>query len=282
MVEKIKQMLAEIKSEKKQISLFALIKNEETIDEWSLVLSAKWADVNGQVAFDYLVSKLRSFLKSDELTKITRINLVKTDDKHVLLLNRLYTVSFENPVEIDSVQLMNFNLRNSLIFESNIVKDEVEYTPISDVPLSSVISMDGERLYWYARDGKRYRFIDERVFHTWFPPEVSYPHVYKISPTDLATIYIGGNVTYKPGTKLIKVKSDPKHYAISKGGRIHWVETDNLAKALFGENWKDFVDEVPDVFFVNYSIGKPITRVSDYDRNKELGSVRTVDDNIFP
>jgi hypothetical protein len=68
-----------------------------------------------------------------------------------------------------------------------------------------------------------------------------------------------GAVTYRPGTRMVKIVSDPKVYVIARGGILRWVSSEAMAAQLFGATWNTMIDDVPDSFFVNYKIGDPVT-----------------------
>ena len=93
---------------------------------------------------------------------------------------------------------------------------------------------------------------------------------------ELAAIQIGGNVTYKPGVKMIKINSDPKTYAIGEGGALRWVSTESAAIALYGSDWNKKIDDVPDAFFSNYSRGEDIEVASDFNPANETASATTI------
>lgn len=114
-------------------------------------------------------------------------------------------------------------------------------------------------VYYCGNDGKRYVFPNERIFFSWFS---DFGAVKRISNVELATIPIGGNVTYRPGTRLIKIMTDPKVYAISRGGLLRWVPSESEARKLFGADWNRQIDDVSDAFFVNYRIGEPIPELN--------------------
>lgn len=115
-----------------------------------------------------------------------------------------------------------------------------------------LIKASGPAVYYYAADGKRYVFPNEKTYFSWFR---DFSAVRTISDTELASILIGGNATIRPGTKLVKITTDPKVYAVSHDGLLHWVESEAVAVALYGSAWASRVVDVPDSFFVNYSIG---------------------------
>ncbi len=138
------------------------------------------------------------------------------------------------------------------------------------VPLAQVQAGDlirGESfpaVYYYGRDGFRYVFPNDRTYFTWYS---NFDSVKYISDADLAKIQIGGNVTYKPGVKMIKINTDPKTYAVDAGGTLRWVTTEAAAVALYGSNWNQQIDDVPDAFFPNYRLSdEHITSAGDFNR----------------
>ena len=61
-------------------------------------------------------------------------------------------------------------------------------------------------VYYCGADQKRYVFTNDKAYKTWY---ADFSGVTKISDADLASIQIGGNATYRPGVKMIKITSDP-------------------------------------------------------------------------
>jgi len=119
-----------------------------------------------------------------------------------------------------------------------------------------LVKASGPAVYYYAADGKRYVFPNEKTYFSWY---MDFSSVRTISDSELASIMIGGNVTIRPGTKLVKIQTDPKVYAVTLGGVLHWVESEAIATSLYGSNWASRVVDVPDSFFVNYSIGSSVS-----------------------
>jgi Divergent InlB B-repeat domain len=111
-------------------------------------------------------------------------------------------------------------------------------------------------VYYCGADGKRYVFVNDKAYFSWYP---DFSTVITLSDADLANIPLGGNITYRPGTRLVKIQSDPKVYAVARGGILRWVSTEAIAAHLYGANWAKMVDDIPDSFFVNYTIGVSIT-----------------------
>lgn len=129
-------------------------------------------------------------------------------------------------------------------------------------------------VYYCGSDGKRYVFTNDKAYFTWYP---DFSGVMIISDADLASIQIGGNVTYRPGVKMLKIQSDPKVYAIAHGGVLRHVPSEACAVLLYGSTWNRQIDDVSDAFFTNYSVGAAINATcSDYDKNAEMSSSQTI------
>ncbi|HBK35154.1 TPA: hypothetical protein DDZ01_04145 [Candidatus Uhrbacteria bacterium] len=129
-------------------------------------------------------------------------------------------------------------------------------------------------VYYYGVDGFRYVFPNDKVYFTWY---TDFDDVKWISDTDMTTIQIGGNVTYKPGVKMIKITSDPKTYAVSENGTLQWVSTEQVAIDLYGNTWNTNIDDVPDAFFGNYTLGQEIEESSSFSVIGELAAAYSID-----
>jgi hypothetical protein len=111
-------------------------------------------------------------------------------------------------------------------------------------------------VYYCGKDGRRYVFPNEKTFYTWYD---DFSSLVVLTDAQLAAIPLGGNATYKPGVMMVKIMSDPKTYAISRGGLLRWVQTEAVARALYGDTWNQMIHDVSDAFFTNYTVGDPIT-----------------------
>lgn len=128
---------------------------------------------------------------------------------------------------------------------------------------------------YYVDEGKRYVFANEKVYFSWYQ---GFDGVRTISDEALASYPIGGNVTYRPGLKLVKIQSDPRVYAVGAGGRLRWITSEAAAVALYGPDWNRQVDDIPDSFFFNYKEGEPVASPADFDKAAELGVAGIADD----
>lgn len=120
----------------------------------------------------------------------------------------------------------------------------------------SLIKMAGNPAVYYFDGSKRFVFPNQPTYNTWYS---DFSGVVTIAATDMYNISIGGNVTMRAGTKLAKITTDPKVYAIEPGGKLRWVTSEAIAISLWGANWAKTVVDVSDAFFVNYTTGTSIT-----------------------
>jgi plastocyanin len=129
-------------------------------------------------------------------------------------------------------------------------------------------------VYYFAPDGKRYVFPNEKTYFTWY---TNFDGVKTISDKRCSTLPLGrGNVTYRPGVKMLKITSDPRTYAVERGGILRHVTTAEIAETLFGLNWKSRIDDVPDSFFSNYKVGTPIETSSQYNPASVMAATVTI------
>lgn len=116
-------------------------------------------------------------------------------------------------------------------------------------------------VYYYAADGKRYVFPNLKTYSTWYG---DFSGVKVMSDADIAALPLGGNVVYRAGTRLVKIQTDPRAYAVEPSGKIRWIESEAVASALYGANWATKIDDVPDVYFFDYMTGASLADASKY------------------
>lgn len=126
-----------------------------------------------------------------------------------------------------------------------------------------LVKANTDAVYYCGADGKRYVFPDEKTFKTWYP---DFSTVKTISAGELASMMIGGNVTYRPGTRMVKIQTDPKVYAVDAHGTLRWVQSEQVAVSLYGADWNRQIDDISVAFFPYYNIGASITSTADFNR----------------
>jgi hypothetical protein len=135
----------------------------------------------------------------------------------------------------------------------------------SDVMVGDLIKGSTKAVYYLGGDCSRYVFPNAKTYFTWYS---DFENIKTISDEALAELEIGGNVTYRPGVKMIKVQSGTKVYVVDKSGTRRWVETADAARGLYGEDWSSYVDDIPDAFWTNYSTGNIVKSSQDFDREQ--------------
>ena len=117
-------------------------------------------------------------------------------------------------------------------------------------------------VYYVGMDGFRYVFPNDKAYFTWY---TDFDDVIVITDAELSKIQIGGNITYKPGVKMVKINTDPKTYAVDAGGTLRHVTTEAAAVALYGTAWNTLIDDIADGFFPNYTIGESVSSLTDFN-----------------
>lgn len=119
-------------------------------------------------------------------------------------------------------------------------------------------------LYYYGYDGQRYTFPNEKTFMTWFS-SFEEADIQTLSDDAVADLTLAGNVVYRPGSVWIKITSAANTYAVAPNGMIHWVETETVATDYAGSDWNTNIEDVPDVFFADYSEGASLMTATAFD-----------------
>ena len=132
-------------------------------------------------------------------------------------------------------------------------------------------------VYYYATDGKRHAFPNEKVFFTWFD---DFDDVVEVSADFLSDLSLGANVTYHPGTKMVKFQSVPTVYAVEARGVLRAIASEEIAKALYGADWNQQIDDISDAFYGHYDFGDDIDSSDDYDPDDWESYLVSLDDNF--
>jgi plastocyanin len=149
------------------------------------------------------------------------------------------------------------------------------YTDPGDLEAGDLIRGESfSAVYYYGSDGFRYVFPNDKAYFTWYD---DFSDIKWLTDSNMSKVQIGGNVTYKPGVKMIKITSDPKVYVIESGGVIRSIPSEEVAIDLYGSSWNTMIDDVPDGFFPNYTMGSALEFASQYSASAEEGSAWSID-----
>ena len=115
MVNKIKGILERLRAENKPVWVAALLKMDDLVDRWALILSAPWINAqNREQEFTQIHALLRSELSHDELVSIVRFGIFDKDDHLVSQL-----LSRPTDSRIQEEQLNGNLVHEGIILESN-------------------------------------------------------------------------------------------------------------------------------------------------------------------
>lgn len=141
-------------------------------------------------------------------------------------------------------------------------------------PSNAGVDHPCKAVYYIGADAKRHAFPNGRVFGTWY---ANFNNVKAVTAERLGQFALGTNITYRPGARMVKFTTDPKVYAVARGGVLRWVKTEALATAYYGTDWNKKVDDIPDAFYSNYAFGSDISAESEYSPTAELDFAPTFD-----
>jgi len=111
-------------------------------------------------------------------------------------------------------------------------------------------------VYCLMPENRRLVFSNLSTYNSWAngSREVLY-----VSVSDISKYRLAGHVTYKAGS-LVKVTTDPTVYFVADSvGTLRAIPSEERATQLFGSDWNKKVKDIPDAFFVNYSVGIPLS-----------------------
>lgn len=123
-----------------------------------------------------------------------------------------------------------------------------------------VKSPDSTAVYYVGVDQKRHAFPNQKVYFSWYH---NFANVEVISDFELALYPLGGNVLYRPGSRLIKIPDVPEVYAVEPGGRLRNISSEDAAISLYGPDWAKQVDDIDISFFFDYDIDGVVDVVND-------------------
>ncbi len=144
-------------------------------------------------------------------------------------------------------------------------------------PANADVNDPCKAVYYYATDGYRHAFPNEKVFFTWFE---NFDDIEEIEGNVLSSMPLGPTVTYHPGTRMVKFQSVPTVYAVERTGVLRAIASEAVAEALYGPQWNQHIDDISDAFFGNYSFGEKIESSTDYAKDEIWASVSSLDDNF--
>ena len=138
MVDKLKNLIRKIESQKGVIALFMLLKDSADISKWTVVVSANWIDrMSQRTALDFFIKNFQSTLNRTELNEISRVSTLKTNDGFVKSLTRTLNIS-GGAVRFTQNQIGNYYIHDAVIFEAK--GSEIPNAPIGTASRNPAIN----------------------------------------------------------------------------------------------------------------------------------------------
>ncbi len=181
---------------------------------------------------------------------------------------RLFALSGQSVTVSDSITLTSPEAK----FDEEITKPPVlpprervllpraelaKILPIA-TPVDGLVKLANDpAVYYIGLDGKRHPFASGRAFETW---GLDFKAVKVVSESDLASVPLGLPILERPGSRWVKIQSDPKTYFVDPDGyTLRWIMDEEAAKALGGEDWNKNIVDVEPTYFTKYQMGTPIS-----------------------
>jgi hypothetical protein len=131
------------------------------------------------------------------------------------------------------------------------------FAPVQAASAGDLIKVaDNNAVYYLGADMTKNVFPDANTYFTWY---MDFSGVTTVSSEELNSYDWGKNISFRPGTNLVKITSDPKVYAVEPCGVLRHVPSEAVALDLFGDNWLTLVRDIADSTFLSaYTIGSPL------------------------
>lgn len=132
-------------------------------------------------------------------------------------------------------------------------------TADGDLVRTNVKSTTGGYAVYYIKNGKRYLFPSEKAYRTWYVTsagKADFSMVKVIPESEMYAIPFGGNVVYRPGTRLVTF-FETGMYAVEPNGTLRAI-TEAQAQTLYGAGWANVVEDIDPSLRNNYSVGAPL------------------------
>jgi hypothetical protein len=233
-------------------------------------LTLHYAVLNPQVQITFTLydSSNNVLLTSGSMAPLSNVWIVPYDGEIPYRYVSIWNSSTKT-IRIDAVEAESYI--NEQASDEEVAEEQIEVEDIEIVdanPLcGSLIKLaddwnnatDADKtIYLLDADNVRHVIPNEKVFESW---GLSYNDVTIVGDGTLTGIPMGKNVYVRPGTYLVKIQLSPEVYAVEPGGVLRWIQTEKLARQLYGDNWNQRVIDVPEVLFTQYTFAGAMTEL---------------------
>jgi hypothetical protein len=115
MVEKFKTILVKMIGEKGNVTFFGIMKMDDLVDKWSVILCAPWAtESNHDETFRYVLDLIKNNLEPTELNSVARISIFSKEEHLIQLL-----LQFKKDAVVENQKINGNIIHQAYILESN-------------------------------------------------------------------------------------------------------------------------------------------------------------------
>lgn len=127
-------------------------------------------------------------------------------------------------------------------------------TNFDNINAGDLIKGSQDAVYYYSSLGKRHVFVTQSVYASWYGD--NFDSVKTITDEQLASIELGLNVPYKPGT-MLTAPSVNEVYVVTRGISLRHIPSETFAKTWFGDNWNKMIFDMQESLLFAYDISDP-------------------------
>lgn len=138
-----------------------------------------------------------------------------------------------------------------------------ELEPINEIIAGDyIVGASFDTVYFITEDLTRRPFINEQLFFTW---QEDFSNVKTVTDATLQALPLGSPMLSQPKVTLIKIMSVNDVYAVeahptdSARAIKRLIESEDLAAALYGDDWSDYVTDIEPTLFHYFDDGDPMT-----------------------
>lgn len=174
----------------------------------------------------------------------------------------------------DLVSVLDTDTSEELTLSSGSSEEEVDEDEVSEDDADSeeqesslhdghYIKGSSWSTVYYVDGSVRRPFLDTQTYFTYAD---SFDDVVEVSDAVLADYTIGSPMLPRANTVLIKIQSVNNVYALGEDNGsavLRWISTEELAVALYGSSWSNYVIDVPVTAWSHFVMGEDVESSSD-------------------
>lgn len=123
-------------------------------------------------------------------------------------------------------------------------------------------------------------FPNSEVFHTWY---ADFSGLNVITPEQSGAYELAAipGVNFRPGSRLVKITTNPRVYAVGAENARHWVNSPETAAAAYGAAWASLVRDVSVFHWANYQAGADLDGLSDGQLVRVAGAANAAAEGVY-